>query len=287
MTEVAIWSVRGNGRSRKLAPVILSGANAAGDNATIYESTEYREPIGDVAAFYAYEKNMPQLMQDYIDAGKTVVFLDLGFWGRSRIRGHMIPGMFPSYHKIAINSRHPGAYVMDKNRSGERFKLFDLTVKEWTTRGNHILIAGMSGRAAQSIGYAPEEWERWAISELKKHTDRPIIYRPKPTWHDSTDIAGATRDIKSTISHALRRAHAVVTHHSNVAIDGIIEGVPAFCFDGVAVPMTSQDLSQIETPHRPDGREQWLANVAWSQFHYFEIKNGTMWKHLKAEGLIP
>jgi len=81
--------------------------------------------------------------------------------------------------------------------------------------------------------------------------------------------------------------HAIVTHHSNVAIDGLFAGVPGFCFDGAAKCMTLQDLSQIEKPIRPPGRLQWLANVAWCQWDINEIRSGAMWRFLGSEGLIP
>lgn len=286
MPSVVVYSVRGNGRSRKLAPSLRKGAFAAGycgyrHWAPIKTlSDEYKGPKGDICAFYGYEKNMPEVMADYIKAGKKVVFVDLGYWGRAR------KSRLSGYHKVAVNGRHPGDYLMQHDLSHSRFKMFGLKVEKWR-KGRHILIAGMSGRAAQSIGFEPEEWERGAIKEVSKHSDRPIIYRPKPTWLGSSNLIGARTDRSMLPDYSLKDCHAVVTHHSNVAIDGLIKGVPAFCFDGAAMPMASQDLSRIENPIMLDGRDQWLANVAWCQWTIDELGNGDMWRHLKSEGLIP
>jgi len=145
------------------------GAKLAGYNVKFCYSDEYREPDSHICAFYGYEKNMPGVMADYIAAGRKVVFLDLGYWGRAR------KSRLEGYHKVAINGRHPGDYLMDKNRDHDRLKKFGIKLRKWQDPGNHILVAGMSGRAAESIGFQPEEWERWAIAEIQKHSNRPII----------------------------------------------------------------------------------------------------------------
>lgn len=283
--KVDVFLVRGNGRSRKLSEPLQTGALRAGYSAKVLSNIGYVEPHGDIAAFYAYESNMPVIMNDYIESGRKVVFLDLGYWGRSRIRRGQYAS--PSYHKVAINSRHPGDYLMETDKPDTRFRSFGLDVKPWRQKGDHILLAGMSGRASRSIGKKPEEWERWAVNEIKKHTDRMIIYRSKPTCKEARLIPGTRFGGGRHLGPLLNNCHAVVTHHSNVAVDGLIEGVPAFCMEGVATHMSRQDLSQIENPIRPDGRNQWLANVAWCQWNVEEIRNGTMWRHLREDGLIP
>ncbi len=244
-------------------------------------SDSYEGPDADIAAWYGYEKNMPGVMEDYLKAGKKVVFVDLGYWGRAR------KSRLWGYHKVAVNGRHPGDYLMRKNLPDKRFQRFGLQVYPWRKNGEHILLAGMSGRAAESIGYRPEEWERWAIGEIRKHSGRKIVYRPKPTWVGATRLKGTIYDSSTSPLVSLKNCHAVVTHHSNVAIDGLIEGVPAFCFDGAAKPMSLQDLSKIEEPIEPDNREQWLANLAWCQWDINEMKSGQMWRHMRRQGLIP
>jgi len=81
--------------------------------------------------------------------------------------------------------------------------------------------------------------------------------------------------------------HAVVTHHSNIAIDALVNGVPAFCWSGAATCMSLQDLAQIEKPLRPPAREQWLANIAWCQWTVGEMASGAMWRQLKLDGMVP
>ena len=99
-------------------------------------------------------------------------------------------------------------------------------------------------------------------------------------------ISPFTSSASQETGAALKGAWAVVTHHSNVAVDGLLQGIPAFCWQGVAAPLSSQDLTKIETPVYPDGREQWTADIAWCQWSIAEMKAGLPWLHLKSEGLI-
>ena len=285
MTEVAIWSLSGKDRSQKIATALGLGASAAGYKALIRMDNYYRQPIGDIAAFYGYQKSFPRIMAEYIAAGKTVVFVDLGYWGRR------LGGRYKGYHKVTINGRNPDKYLMKRNRDANRITLLGIKALPWRSDGNFIIVAGMSDKSANSYGLKPEEWERWAVAELQKHTIRPIIYRPKPSWLAAKPIPGSHFQPAQKSSDATAKTfagcHAVVTHHSNIAIDALVNGVPSFCWDGAATCMSLQDLSKIEKPLRPPARDQWLANIAWCQWSVPEIASGAMWRSLKMDKFIP
>ena len=285
MTEVAIWSLSGKFRSQKIATALGAGASAAGYRALIRMDNVYSRPIGDIAAFYGYQKSFPHIMADYIAAGKTVVFVDLGYWGRR------CGGRYNGYHKIAVNARNPNKYLMKRKRDDSRISLLGIKAMPWRSNDDFIIVAGMSDKSANSYGMKPEEWERWAVAEIQKHTIRPIIYRPKPSWHGARPIAGSefrpALPSSDATADTFNGCHAVVTHHSNIAIDALVNGVPSFCWDGAATCMSLQDLAQIEAPWRPDGRDQWLANIAWCQWTVPEMASGAMWRQLKTDRLIP
>jgi len=145
----------------------------------------------------------------------------------------------------------------------------------------------MGAKAADCEGFATHEWELGAVATLKQHTDRPIIYRPKPSWRNPEPIDGTIFSPRTQpLLDVLEGCHAVVSHHSNVCIDAILEGVPSFCAQGVALPMSRSDLSQIESPIYPDGREQWAADIAYTQWRPDEMRDGLVWRYLKDEGII-
>lgn len=278
--KIGIWQLAGKERSHRMALAMASGVRAMGYNPVIRMDRTYERPTERVAMFYGFQGKLPQIMDDYVSDGRTVVFVDLGYWMRRT------GGRYDGYHKVTVNARHPNAYLMDKIRSHDRLARFGVRAERWRDEGQHIILAGMSAKSAESYGYQPEEWERWAVQELRKHTSRRIVYRPKPSWTGARPIDGAVMGPAQSLRDAFRSAYAVVTHHSNVAIDAIAAGIPAWCWDGAAALMSSQDLSQIDNPVRPKGREQWLANLAYCQWSTQEMQNGELVQFLQAEGVL-
>jgi len=144
----------------------------------------------------------------------------------------------------------------------------------------------MSAKAAMAEELRPGHWEAKTIARLKRLTDRPIVFRPKPNCRAARPIAGSTFAPTQPLDDALRDCHAVVTHHSNVAVDALLAGVPVFCESGVASVLGCADINAIEQPIMPAGRAQWAADLAWCQWNVQEMRDGLAYKYLLSEGLI-
>lgn len=266
----------GSRRSEHVARSMAAGAVARGDTAEIVEGFD---PVvrGDVVAAYGWRH--PELFEAYRAAGKDFIYIDLGWWGR-KPANQLLDG----YHKVSVNGRDPGPYFR-RGSTPDRFMVHGQHIAPWRGPGYHILLAGMSGKSAKTRGFEPQQWEREMIDRIKALTDRPIVYRPKPSWADATPLAGTTFSHGSNpISHALQRAHAVVTLHSNVSVDALLAGVPVICRGGVGAEL-SGEIGQLENPPMPDGRHELMADIAWCQFSGAEMRDGTCWRHLKAEVL--
>jgi hypothetical protein len=259
---------------------MAEGARRLGLNWELRSSLSYRgRPEHDVAIFYGLAAGLDRLFRDYRDRGLNAVYIDLGYWGRrKRTR-------FDGYHKLVVNSRHPTDYFQRRKHSPDRFAAHQVAIQPWRSSGDHILLAGMSAKAAAAEGMLPHVWERETIAYLRELTDRPIIYRPKPNWTDAKPLAGATFDRETPLEQALTNCHAVVTHHSNVAVDALLAGVPCVCLGGVA-SLLSGKIDQIETLPTPDGREQWAADLAWTQWSVEEMQAGEAFRYLIDEELI-
>jgi hypothetical protein len=147
----------------------------------------------------------------------------------------------------------------------------------------------MGPKGAAAEGFGAGEWELRAVQQIRKFTKRPIIYRPKPNWAEARPIPGThfTRPDSVKLDDQLRHAHAVVSHHSNTNVEAMTLGIPSFTVEGVATVMGCADLSQIEAPLMPEGRGQWLADIAHTQWSVQEMADGAAWKYLRDEGLVP
>lgn len=153
----------------------------------------------------------------------------------------------------------------------DRLAALSLNIKPWNEDGLEIIVCPPTEYFAQAHGCP--DWLETTLSTLSSLTDRPIIIRSKPK---------AGEQVKS-LAEALRTAHALVTHSSNVAIEAACLGTPVFVSpSSAAAPVGSTDLGQIERPSRPD-RRPWLAHLAYSQFSIEEIQSGLAWKLLLAQ----
>jgi hypothetical protein len=77
-----------------------------------------------------------------------------------------------------------------------------------------------------------------------------------------------------------------VAHHSNAAVDALLAGVPCICPDGVASVLSGHDLTQIESPPMPDGREQWAADPRLDPMVGRRNQRGDAYRYLLDEGLL-
>ena len=269
-------------RSQALCSAMMRGIKVAGDVPIAVQEEDYRYPEFHIAVFYGLSGNLRSLFRDYQKAGKKAVCIDLGYWGRRDGQGR-----YSGYHKIAVNARHPTEYFQKWKHSSDRLERLGIRVGPWVQGKRNILLAGMSAKSADVEGYKAEEWERDAIKLIRSVSDRPIVYRPKPSWRDAKPIEGTRFSPREEpLEGILHECHAVVTHHSNVAVDGLVTGIPAFCEMGVAKAMGVSDIRQIEKPIYPDGRVQWMCDIAYTQWNVDEMARGKPWKQLKDEGII-
>lgn len=260
----------GSRRSTHLAHAMAAGATALGMAVEIVPGFE--TPCGDVGVAYGWGR--PELFDAYRAAGGHFVYLDLGWWGR-KPKHDMLGG----FHKISVDAREPTAYFRG-NFATDRFARHGLTAAPWRASGSHVLLAGMSGKSAKTRGFQPLEWEMATIEAIRAVTGRPILYRPKPSWVDAAPIPGTIFSFPDTsLENAMRDCWAAVTLHSNVSVDALLAGIPVNVAEGVARDF-STPLVQIETPRRPEGRAQLLADIAWCQWLPAEMISGACWRHL-------
>lgn len=235
----------------------------------------------DVAIFYGLAGGLAKTLADYRDSGRRAFYIDLGYWGRRKL------SRWDGFHKIALNSRHPTAYFQDRPKGPERFReLGGDGIRPWRKSGRHVLVIGMSAKAATAEGLVPEKWERDTIARLRGLTDRPIIYRPKPNWAEARPIPGSVFGHGPSLREALVDCHAVVAHHSNAAVEALLAGVPCICPDGVASRLSAHRLEDIENVPTPEGREQWAYDLAWTQWSVEEMQSGAAYRYLLEEGLL-
>lgn len=262
--KVACLLNHGMTRYRHIANSMAMGIRESGDSAVVCDLRARTR--ADVAVCYGWKyrdefRNYPQW-----------IYADLGYWCRD------------THYRLCVNSWGPEGYVK-ADLPASRLESFGVEMKPWRRGGEQILILGASGKSMGQHGHRYMEWETAAAKRLRG-TGLDVIYRPKPKDPEKRPlpVEGVGYD-ERPLAESLARAWFVVTHHSNAAIDALAAGVPVHCEIGAAAAF-SVPLEAADNPPLLDGREQFLADVAWLQWSLAEMKTGAAWRHLKDRGLI-
>jgi hypothetical protein len=193
-------------------------------------------------------------------------------WGQAKAEGRdwyyadngLIPsgGQFFRVAKNAVQAVVPGAI------DWRRADALGIAIRPWRRAGRHVLLCLQSDEFMATVCGQPVFNER--IGEyIAAVTDRPVAIRRKG---DPAPIEAALRD-----------AWCVVTWQSNAAVDAILAGVPAIVLgQSAAAPMAGTRLDEIEDPPARDGRAEWLATMAASQWTLGEMRAGDCWRALNA-----
>lgn len=261
-------------RACHVAKAMKAGIQRHGvDVSLTHDATDIR---GDVLIAYGW--NNKATFAAYRAAALNFLYIDLGFWLRKT------PNMrLDGYHKVVLNDWCPTS-TMRRGCPSDRYTALNLPEPLQTTIAKKkIVVAGMSAKSAADHGFSPERWEQDAIVKIATQTRRGIVYRPKPSWDKARPLVGAGYCADGAIESLLPQTHALVTHHSNAAVDAIRAGVPVYCAKGVGSLLSTVDLESIENPRIPPESErmQLLYDIAYLQWNVAEMRDGSCWDNYR------
>lgn len=171
-------------------------------------------------------------------------------------------------------------------RPPDRFETLELKIEPWRESGEHILVIGQAGGTDHRFTM-PLDWPDKVIECLRRLTNRPIIYRPKPTRpeplaSDWSDVTTADRHV--TLDELFEGAHAVVVYNSKVAGYALLKGVPVL-YDAAHCALSAlylRGLDSLENPPQPD-RWPFFCDLAYAQRSRAEIASGAAFSYLLSE----
>lgn len=209
-----------------------------------------------------------KIMKQCWEDNRTFFYVDTGYFGNERNSSN--PNGWKIWHRIVKNDLQHGKII---ERPDDRWKRFDKKFTPWKKNGRKILIAKPDEKPCKFYGIDIDQWTENTVKTIKNYTDRPIIIRERaPKRID--------RIVNDTLQQALDNdVFALVTFNSVAAIESIFHGIPAFTLSPshAAIPVSLQDLSQIEHPYYPDADKlyAWACHLAYGQFHVSELKDGS------------
>lgn len=141
-------------------------------------------------------------------------------------------------------------------------------------------------------GQSQDSWLDNTITQIRQHTDRPVMIRMHPGDGDRfTAISriqqrygkSVTISTHTNIQEALKNCWCAVGYNSTPNVVSAIEGVPVYVEDPAhswAQDIAFSSLSQLENPPLLD-RSNWInkiANIHWSNE---EVRSGQLWSAIK------
>jgi len=217
-----------------------------------------------------------RLFKELEQRGTPMVYIDKGYtreW---------------THRRISTGATQPSHYLGKWGKPNDRRLKFGWNFKPWRKHQpnyGHILLALSSPGYHLYEGMPnPEEFAFATTEELRKYTQRPIIYRPKPNQPRNEVPGTILSPISDNIEQALEGAHCVIVTGSSVCLQAMMMGIPSLVLgDSIGLPISSVDLQNIEYPYlaMPNQREQWLNDLAYCQWSLDEYQNGSAWEHVR------
>jgi hypothetical protein len=204
---------------------------------------------------------------------KDVIVLETGYINRGDGENH--------HYAAGFNGLNGRADFRNEDMPDDRAKLLGVKLEPYTG-GKHILICGQVPWDASVEGTDHLAWIEQTGKRIHEITSRPIRFRPHPLSGMGTP--------KDRLEDDLKDCHAVVTFNSNSGVEAVIAGKAVFAADegSMVYRIANNNIEEIEIPFTwldedgpmfPD-REQWLANIAYTQWTPAEMAEGLTWKHL-------
>jgi hypothetical protein len=301
LTAVAYYKGIPPGNKNPEKPLILNnfcqGVQALGDTAIAHQGMN--AVACDVALIqgFVHEHGKQaahlQLRKDAVDLqkrnGKRSLICD------SNLFLYADPTNIKTYLRYSFDGVFPTTgFYFDKEIDPTRWQKISrnlgISLKEYRTNGNHILICLQRNGGWSMRGLDVMDWLNDTITEIKQYTKRPIIVRSHPGDKKvNTYLKIKHKNVflsdKKRLTDDLQNAWATVVYNSSPSVASAIEGVPVFVTDPTpeysqSFEVANLDLKDIENPKLLE-RQLWIEKLSMCHWNFDELKSGEAWQFFK------
>ena len=142
--------------------------------------------------------------------------------------------------KVGLNGINRDAYFGEQNNDRTRADHLGLVCKPWRSNGDFILICGQHDKSLQWQNMPPmSNWFLNIYDEIRKYTERPIVFRPHPRCrldHIERGLKNVYRQEPNHIANTyddfdmgFDNVWATISYSSNPGTHSCINGCSSFC----------------------------------------------------------
>jgi len=239
---------------------------------------------------------------DIKDKANNIVFLETPLLGRKIDNNNAY-----EYYRLGVNGFLNGeGDFNNKNCPDDRWQIiakkygYSPKFKGWKdhTKGPILLITQLPGDSSlrhQNHG----EWICNTVRKIRQRTNREIRIRLHPALSEKgkTALFGDIKElfIKNTPDihfstnqfsyQDFEECGIVVSYTSGTSVEAVIHGTPVIALDqgNFAWDISSKDINNIIKPVLAETADvnQWLNDLAYSQWTVDEIRSGIAWDHIR------
>jgi hypothetical protein len=216
-------------------------------------------------------------------ANKPVIVLEVG---------HIQRGIT---WKVGLNGINRDAFFSPRGNNNDRATLLALELKDWKHNPNGPIIVCTQHSKSQQWTNMPtiSNWTMQTIDAIRKHTDRHIVIRPHPRCplplieiefdNVSRELPRKVNGTYDDFDFKYDHAWAVVNWSSNPAVEAVRNGIPVFVGpSSLAWDVSNHSFDTINDPIEPN-RQQWLNDLAHTEYTIQEIAQGLPLKNLTSK----
>jgi len=237
-----------------------------------YEPSEVGVVFGIAKRAVPYSQFRGKVISEQIRLRQRVIILETGYINRGDGEDN--------HYACGFGGMNGRGDFKNTNSPPDRWRRLNTDLKPWrgTDKSKYILLCGQVPWDANVEHIHMDDWLVQSYRAICKRTNRKVLFRPHPRALGRIRINGLDEHSGPV---DWNQVHAVVTFNSNVAVEAVINGVPAFVDDigSMALPVSSRSLADIEAPWYP-ARERWAQDLAYTQWTPAEMRKGECWSHL-------
>ena len=188
---------------------------------------------------------------------------NLPFWFIDTGYTNFLNGKRKDWHRLTRNNLH---HYKTFEAPVDRLGIFEKFPQQWRHSGEKILVIEPGPFSAKTFNVDIAQWKNSVEVELRKYTDKPIVFREKYNKKVRTNLYKHLCD---------EDYYCVININSNAAVEAIWAGIPVITLGThITNSVSKNQLSDINNLYRPH-LSTWLCMLSYCQFTYEELINGT------------
>lgn len=180
------------------------------------------------------------------------------------------------YTAFGLDGLNGEANFGNKGMDSARWEKHGVTLEDWRQEGKYILIAGQVPGDMSCAAVDLKKFYGGLVNHIRKLTDFPVKFKNHPMARTSLKPDG----VEGT--NEVEGAACIIAYSSNLVLDGVLKGIPGITYSPVSMAwdVTGHSFTGLEDLVRPV-RNQWVYDLAYSQWTGDEIEKGKAWEHLR------